>query len=398
MSAFTAYSLRWAEIARAFLLLGVTAFGGPVAHLGYFREAFVVRRGWLDDRDFADLIALCQFLPGPASSQVGFALGWRRGGLVGALIAWSAFTLPSAIALVAAAAGATHLDGEWGQALVQGLKLVAVAVVAHAVWQMAGRLCPDRLRVGIALAAVFASVTLGGTLGQLGAIGLGAAVGLCGCRPAPADTERHGIGLSTRVSAPALALFLALLLALPFAAAWAGGLVAVADAFYRAGALVFGGGHVVLPLLQSEVVAPGWVSEPTFITGYGLAQAVPGPLFTFAAYLGASMAPGGAGWATAALATVMIFLPGMLLLIGVLPHWERLRASSRAQRLIQGTNAAVVGILGAALFDPIWRSGVVAPIDFALALTGFLLLSVWRWPAWGVVILLVVARVAVAWV
>ncbi|NRB54435.1 MAG: chromate efflux transporter [Salinicola sp.] len=380
---------RRGEIFRTFLLLGLTSFGGPIAHLGYFREAFVVRRGWLSESDFADLVALCQFLPGPASSQVGFAIGLRRGGLPGALAAWCAFTLPSAIALALFASGASALGGDVGQSLIHGLKLVAVAVVANAVWGMAGKLCPDRTRAGIALVAVFMAVFIGGTAGQLGAIAAGAGLGVWWCRPATTMTRPDRRELSGRASLFALALFFLLLLLLPLVASTGGGeVVAVMDAFYRAGALVFGGGHVVLPLLQAEVVDPGWISESTFLTGYGAAQAVPGPLFTFSAYLGAAMAPGVHGGILAALATVMIFLPGMLLLVGVLPHWDRLRASSTAQRLIQGTNAAVVGILGAALYAPIWQGAIVEPADFALALAGFLLLTVWRWPAWLVVIAL----------
>ncbi|WP_110715037.1 chromate efflux transporter [Salinicola acroporae] len=379
---------RYGEIFRAFLLLGLTSFGGPIAHLGYFREAFVVRRKWLSEPDFADLVALCQFLPGPASSQVGFAIGLRRGGLPGALAAWFAFTLPSAIVLVLFASGASALGGDVGQSLIHGLKLVAVAVVANAVWGMAGKLCPDRRRAGIALIAVFMAVFIGGMTGQLGAIAVGAAIGVWRCRP-ETTTPSDRLELSGRWSRFALVLFFLLLLLLPLAASVGGSeVVAVMDAFYRAGALVFGGGHVVLPLLQAEVVDPGWISESTFLTGYGVAQAVPGPLFTFASYLGAAMAPGAQGWLLAAVATIMIFLPGMLLLVGVLPHWDRLRASSTAQRLIQGTNAAVVGILGAALYAPIWQGAVVEPADFALALAGFLLLTVWRWPAWLVVIAL----------
>ncbi|WP_242495674.1 chromate efflux transporter [Salinicola tamaricis] len=385
---------RLGELFRAFLWLGLTAFGGPVAHLGYFREAFVVRRRWLSEVDFADLVALCQFLPGPASSQVGFAIGLRRGGLRGALVAWCAFTLPSAVALVLFAAGASALGGETGQALIHGLKLVAVAVVAHAVWGMARKLCPDLTRATIALIAGCLALLLGGAAGQLGAILVGAGVGLWRCRPAPMPASVQPVTASRRWRLPALVVFLALLLLLPLmAAADSGPALAVMAAFYRTGALVFGGGHVVLPLLQAAVVEPGWVSQNTFITGYGAAQAVPGPLFTFAAYLGAAMAPGVHGWLLAALATLMIFLPGMLLLIGVLPHWERLRASVRAQRLIQGANAAVVGILAAALYDPIWQSAIVAPLDIALALVGFLLLTRWRWPAWRVVVLLVAAAV-----
>ncbi|WP_110689652.1 chromate efflux transporter [Salinicola endophyticus] len=384
------------KLFRIFLWLGITSFGGPVAHLGYFREAFVVRRRWLGESDFADLVALCQFLPGPASSQVGFAIGLRRGGLPGALVAWCAFTLPSAVALVLFAAGASTLGGELGQALLHGLKLVAVAVVAHAVWGMAGKLCPDLIRAAIALIALCLALLLGGAAGQLGAILMGAGIGLWRCRPVPMLASAHPLIPSRRWNLPALIVFLVLLLLLPLMAASGGGaVIAVMAAFYRVGALVFGGGHVVLPLLEAAVVEPGWVTQSVFVTGYGMAQAVPGPLFTFAAYLGAAMAPGTHGWLLAALATVMIFLPGMLLLIGVLPYWERLRASASAQRLIQGTNAAVVGILAAALYDPIWQSAIVAPLDIVLAALGFGLLTRWHWPAWRVVVLLVAAAVGI---
>jgi len=379
------------EIFRVFLLLGLTSFGGPIAHLGYFRNAFVKRRAWLTDRDFADLVALCQFIPGPASSQVGFAIGWLRGGLRGAMTAWAAFTLPSAIILVLFALGASAFDADIGRAMIHGLKIVAVAVVANAVWGMAQKLCPDRTRIGIALIAVL--VALGGTLGQITAIALGAAAGFWLCRADESASELRGFHVSKGVSWTALLGFFVLLMVLPLAANWGGEIAAVMDAFYRAGALVFGGGHVVLPLLQAEVVDPGWVPEDEFLTGYGLAQAVPGPLFTFSAYLGALMAPGAYGWVLAAVALLMIFLPGMLLLIGIIPHWDKLRTSPTAQTLIQGTNAAVVGILGAALYDPIWRSAIVDPSDFALALTGFLLLTVWRWPAWLIVVMLTLSSV-----
>ncbi|MCE3028120.1 chromate efflux transporter [Salinicola sp. DM10] len=392
----TVTASRFGELFRTFLWLGLTAFGGPVAHLGYFREAFVLRRRWLNEADFADLVALCQFLPGPASSQVGFAIGLRRGGLRGALVAWCAFTLPSAVALVLFAAGASALGGETGQALIHGLKLVAVAVVAHAVWGMARKLCPDLTRATIALIALCLALLLGGAAGQLGAILVGAGIGLWRCRPVPVPAGVRLVNVSRRWSLPALVAFVMLLLLLPLmAAAGSAPALAVMAAFYRSGALVFGGGHVVLPLLQAAVVEPGWVSQSSFVTGYGAAQAVPGPLFTFAAYLGAAMAPGVHGWLLAALATLMIFLPGMLLLIGVLPHWERLRASARAQRLIQGANAAVVGILAAALYDPVWQSAILAPLDIVLAALGFGLLTRWHWPAWRVVLLLVAAAMGV---
>ncbi|WP_253450190.1 chromate efflux transporter [Halomonas sp. Y3] len=378
------------EVFHAFLLLGLTSFGGPIAHLGYFRTEFVERRRWLTEKAYADLVALCQFLPGPASSQVGFALGLMRGGPWGALAAWAAFTLPSAIVLVLFALGAALLEGPVSQGIIHGLKVTAVAIVAHAVWGMAKSLCPDRQRAGIALAAVFTVVLVSGPLGQVAAIVIGALAGMALCR-AQTETETALLTLpvSPRAGYLAGAAFAALLIGLPLLA-WAtpSTTLAVMDAFYRAGALVFGGGHVVLPLLEAEVVQSGWVSPDDFLAGYGAAQAVPGPLFTFAAYLGAVMAPLGGGLFTAALALAMIFLPGLLLLVAVLPHWNRFRRWDSAQALMRGANAAVVGILGAALYQPVWTSAILGPREFALALTGFLLLSVWKLPAWAVVALL----------
>ncbi|WP_302142355.1 chromate efflux transporter [Halomonas alkalicola] len=383
------------EVFHAFLLLGLTSFGGPIAHLGYFRTEFVERRRWLTERAYADLVALCQFLPGPASSQVGFALGLLRGGPWGALAAWAAFTLPSAIVLVLFALGAAMLDGPVSQGIIHGLKVTAVAIVAHAVWGMAKSLCPDRQRAGIALAAVFTVVLVSGPLGQVAAITIGALAGMALCR-AHAETEVQPLSLPVSARAGQLAgiAFVALLIGLPLLA-WASpsATLAVMDAFYRAGALVFGGGHVVLPLLEAEVVQSGWVSPDDFLAGYGAAQAVPGPLFTFAAYLGSVMGgavtgPLGGSLFGAALALVMIFLPGLLLLVAVLPHWNRFRRWDSAQALMRGANAAVVGILGAALYHPVWTSAIIGPREFALALTGFLLLSVWKLPAWAVVALL----------
>ncbi|MGM0915854.1 MAG: chromate efflux transporter [Pseudomonadota bacterium] len=381
---------RLSEVFRAFLLLGLTSFGGPIAHLGYFRSEFVERRRWLTEQAYADLVALCQFLPGPASSQVGFALGLMRGGPWGALAAWTAFTLPSAILLVLFAMGAALFEGPIGQGLIHGLKVTAVAIVAHAVWGMARNLCPDRRRAGIALAAVFTVVLVSGPLGQVAAIVVGAVAGTLLCRT-HAEAEVHPLTLpvSRRAGHLAGAGFGVLLVVLPLLA-WAtpSMTLAVMDAFYRAGALVFGGGHVVLPLLEAEVVQSGWVSPDDFLAGYGAAQAIPGPLFTFAAYLGAVMGPLGGSLFGAALALAMIFLPGMLLLVAVLPHWNRFRCWDSAQALMRGANAAVVGILGTALYQPVWTSAILGPREFALALTGFLLLGVWKLPAWAVVALL----------
>lgn len=383
-----------AEVFRVFLKLGLTSFGGPIAHIGYFRDEVVSRRRWLSEQAFADLVALCQFLPGPASSQLGFALGiLRGGGLLGGLAAWAAFTLPSALVLVLAALGAAALSGPLAAGVLHGLKLVAVAVVAQAVWGMGRSLAPDRTRAGIALAGVGLVVFVGGVWGQLGAIGLGAALGLVLCRGAGAlPGAGLAFPLSRGLGALLLVLFAVLLVAPPvLLTVGAGQGVALFEAFYRSGALVFGGGHVVLPLLQAAVVAPGWVSSESFLAGYGLAQAVPGPLFTFAAYLGAVMGPAPHGVWGAAIALVAVFLPGLLLVAGMLPFWSALAHGPAAQAAMRGANAAVVGILGAALYDPVWTGAVFAPPDFALALAGFLLLTRWQAPPALVVALLAAA-------
>ncbi|MER8465120.1 chromate efflux transporter [Mesorhizobium sp. M1396] len=378
----------------AFLKLGLTSFGGPIAHLGYFRNELVVRRQWLDEAAYADLVALCQFLPGPASSQVGFSLGVLRGnGLLGGLAAWFAFTMPSAIILFAFALGAAAFTGPVAEGFVHGLKLVAVAVVAQAIWGMARTLTPDRARAGIALFAVAVVVFFSGSLGQIAAIGLGACAGLWLCRGEDAPISGHlSFPVSRRSGGVALVLFVAFLLLPPLVVTATGSQgFALFDAFYRSGAFVFGGGHVVLPLLQAQVVQPGWVDNEAFLAGYGLAQAVPGPLFTFAAYLGAVMSPAPNGLAGAAIALVALLLPGILLVYGMLPFWDALRSRPVAQAAMRGANAAVVGILGAALYSPVWTSAVLTPRDFALALTGFLLLTVWKAPPWIVVALLAAA-------
>jgi len=380
-----------AEVLAVFLRLGLTSFGGPIAHLGYFRDELVLRRRWIDEDGYGDLVALGQFLPGPASSQVGFALGVLRGkGLLGGLAAWLGFTLPSALILFTFAASAAAFTGPVADGFLHGLKLVAVAVVAQALWGMAKSLTPDRQRAGIALAAVALTVFVASAFSQIGAIALGALAGLWLCRGDGAvPVGRLSFPVSRRGGFVALAIFAILLIALPFAAGPTGrqGL-ALFDAFYRSGALVFGGGHVVLPLLQAETVTPGWVSNEAFLAGYGLAQAVPGPLFTFAAYLGAVMGPAPSGATGALIALVGVFLPGILLVYGMLPFWDTLRSRPMAQAAMRGANAAVVGILGAALYDPVWTSAVLSPRDFALALAGFLLLTVWKAPSWAVVVLL----------
>lgn len=364
-----------------FLRLGLTSFGGPIAHLGYYRTEFVERRRWLSEAAYADLVALCQLLPGPASSQVGFAVGLSRGGLLGGVAAWLGFTLPSAVAMVLFARGAAALTGPLSAGMLHGLQVAAVAVVAQAVWSMAVSLCPDRPRATIAVVATLIVTFAPTAVGQIAAILAGAAAGAWLCReaPAPAASTRLAIPVPRGLAVAALVLFAGLLVGLPIAAAiWPVPALAMAEAFYRAGALVFGGGHVVLPLLHASVVEPGWVSEAAFLSGYGAAQAVPGPLFTFAAYLGAIMM----GWAGAALCLVAVFLPGLLLALGVLPFWARLGRGTLMRAALRGVNAAVVGVLLGALYDPVWTKGIAGPADFALALVVFALLAIWKTPPW----------------
>lgn len=378
------------EVFLAFLKLGLTSFGGPIAHLGYFRDEFVTRRGWLDDRAYADLVALCQFLPGPASSQVGFGLGLMRAGTMGAILAWIGFTLPSAVLMTAIALGAASLDGPIAQGVFHGLKLVAVAVVAQAVLGMARTLTPDKARAAIAVMAVAIMVVTGSVFGQLAAILTGGLFGLLGLRNDAAEAvPTTEAGVSRKAGLTALGIFLLLLLLLPLAAGLAPGL-ALVDVFYRAGAFVFGGGHVVLPLLEAGTVGQGWLTEDSFLTGYGAAQAMPGPLFTFAAYLGAASSPA-TGIAGALVALVAIFLPGILLLVAALPFWARMRTDPAMQAAMRGANAAVVGILALALYDPVFTSAVLSPVDFALALAGFVALVSWKMPPLAVVIALAAA-------
>ena len=386
------------EVLLAFSKLGVSSFGGPIAHIGYFREEFVVRRRWLDEHAYADLVGLCQFLPGPASSQVGFSLGLMRAGYLGGLAAWAGFTLPSAIALVLFAQGASALQGSLGTGLLHGLKLVAVAIVAQAVWGMARTLCPDRERASIATVATLVILISACSGVQILAIALGGVAGLWLCRTAPqAPTGHVSVPVSRPVGLAALASFLLLLVALPVLRnLGASQGLALFEAFYRSGALVFGGGHVVLPLLREAVVVPGWVSDDVFLAGYGAAQAVPGPLFTFAAYLGTVVTPQPHGLAGAALSLVAIFLPGMLVLVGTLPFWDAFRRRVSAQAIMRGVNAAVVGLLGAALYHPVWTSSVETPADLGLALVGFVLLNVWRAPPLLVVIMGALGGVALA--
>jgi chromate transporter len=375
------------EVLRVFLKLGLGSFGGPIAHIGYFREELVVRRRWVDDAAYTDLVALCQFLPGPASSQVGFSLGLIRAGYWGGLAAWTGFTLPSAILLTAFALGAGALRAPFGEGMIHGLKLVAVAIVAQAVWGMARTLCPDRQRASIACAAALLILFSTSFAAQVGTIVMGGIAGFWLCRAAaPTVTTSLGAPVSRRVGAIALLVFFVLLVVLPALAGMSPS-VQLFDAFYRSGALVFGGGHVVLPLLSKAFVATGWVSQDAFLAGYGAAQAVPGPLFTFAAYLGAVATPSPHRIAGAALGLAGIFLPGVLVLLGTLPFWDVFRRRVGAQAIMRGVNAAVVGLLGAALYNPLWISSVNSSGDFALALAGFVLLSVWRVPPLLVVIL-----------
>ena len=371
-----------------FLRLGLTSFGGPVAHLGYFRDEFVVRRNWLSERSYADLVALCQFLPGPASSQVGMALGLSRAGYAGALAAWLGFTLPSAIALILFALGIASYGDAMPAGVLHGLKVVAVAVVAQAVWGMARTLCPDVPRISIMVAATCCVLLVPSAWGQVGVIIAAALIGLVAFRPQPGTAhEPLPISIRRRTGLLWLALFCALLLGLPLLASlFPSPLLAMVDAFYRAGSLVFGGGHVVLPLLQSEVVPTGWVDGDAFLAGYGAAQAVPGPLFTFAAFLGASMNQAPGGWLGGLVALLAIFLPSFLLVLGALPFWEQLRRNRRTQAALMGVNAAVVGLLLAALYQPVWTSAIHRPEDFGLALVALTALLFWKLPPWLVVL------------
>lgn len=367
-----------AEIFAVFLRLGSTSFGGPVAHLGYFRAELVQRRRWLDERAYADLVALCQFLPGPASSQVGFAVGLLRGGWAGGLAAWVGFTLPSAVLMTLFAFGAGELvASSAGAGLLHGLKLAAVAVVAQAVWGMARSLCPDRSRASMATVAALIVMSAPAALGQLGAIAAGGLAGLLFCRADAAKPSGLGAAapVTRRAGLACLAVLAVLLVGLPLLHGLGVG-VTVWDAYFRSGALVFGGGHVVLPLLRDAVVGPGWVSESAFLAGYGAAQAMPGPLFSFGTYLGAAGLPGGI--AGAGLATIAIFLPGLLLVVAVLPFWTGLQSLASVQAALGGVNAAVVGLLGAALYNPVFTGAVFGPADFGVALSAFVLLVVWR--------------------
>ncbi|SFU14834.1 chromate transporter [Kosakonia arachidis] len=371
-----------------FLRLGLTSFGGPIAHLGYFRDEFVTRRQWLTERSYADLVALCQFLPGPASSQVGIALGLSRSGYTGALAAWAGFTLPSAIALIFFALGMASYGDAMPPGVLHGLKVVAVAVVAQAVWGMARNLCPDLARITIMAAATCFVLLVSSAWGQVGCIVIAAVIGLLLFKPEQAaEHDPLPVSIPRRVGLFWLTLFFMLLIGLPLLTAIVPNQTLLrVETFYRTGSLVFGGGHVVLPLLQAEVVPSGWVSNDTFLAGYGAAQAVPGPLFTFAAFLGASMNQQPSGWLGGLVCLLAIFAPSFLLIVGALPFWESLRRNIRTQAALLGINAAVVGLLLAALYQPVWTSAIHAPQDFGLALVALVALMFWKLPPWLVVV------------
>ncbi|MFA5678893.1 MAG: chromate efflux transporter [Pseudomonas sp.] len=377
-----------------FLRLGLTSFGGPIAHLGYFRDEFVVRRRWLSERGYADLVALCQFLPGPSSSQVGIALGLTRAGYGGALAAWLGFTLPSAIALILFASLLLH-QSNLSPGMLQGLKIAAVAVVAQAVWGMARSLCPDRLRVTIMTFSAITVLLLASIWSPLLVLVVAGLVGVALLKPAIGlEQDVLSVPVSRRTGALALSLFFALLIGLPLLVAlMPGQLLALVDSFYRVGSLVFGGGHVVLPLLQTETVDTGLVNVDMFLAGYGATQAVPGPLFTFAAFLGAAMDSGLPGWVNGLLCLVVIFLPSFLMVIGILPFWEQLRHNLKMQAALAGINAAVVGLLLAALYQPMWTTAIRGPGDFALALAALVALTFWKLPPW----LVVAATAGIGW-
>ena len=367
--------------------LGLTSFGGPIAHIGYFRDEYVVRRRWLSESRFAELVALCQFLPGPASSQLGIAIGFGRAGYLGAFLAWLGFTLPSAIVMILVAYGVTEFGAD-GEKWLRGLQIVVVAVVANALWGMGTALAPDRPRITIAVLAAIALLLLGGVAAQLAVIAAGAVLGLIflssdeAARPGPSG-RRRGLG----VGILALVLFAAALLLLPVASQLANDrILDTVESFFRSGSLVFGGGHVALPLLQAEIVEPGWVSAPDFVAGYGAAQAIPGPLFTFSAYLGTVMGVTGPAWIGGLIALSAMFLPSFLLVLGILPLWDRVRTIQSVRRALMGVNAAVVGILLAALYDPVFSGAIGSAADFALAAAAFALLSFWRVPPWLVVL------------
>lgn len=376
------------EVFSTALRLGLTSFGGPIAHLSYFHDEYVKKKKWISDAAYADLVALCQFLPGPASSQVGMAIGLSRAGISGAILAWVGFTLPSALILILFGLGMAHIDASAHQHWLHGLKVVAVAVVAQAVLGMAKKLCPDKERATI---AIFSSVTvlfISSAVIQILVLIVAGLFGAYFLKPSnelPHEPLHKG---RRRVGALFLILFAGLLIFLPVLRPLAQELK-LFDSFYRAGALVFGGGHVVLPLLQAEVVPTGWVTNDLFMAGYGIANAIPGPLFAFSAYLGAVSSISPNGWMGAFICLIAAFLPSFLLVVGALPFWEKMRSLPKIRQSMLGLNAAVVGILLAALYNPVWTSAIFSSKDFALAAVGFLLLEIWKIPSWAVVLLTV---------
>jgi chromate transporter len=370
--------------------LGLTSFGGPVAHLGYFRAEYVERRKWLTEQTYADLVALCQLLPGPASSQVGIGVGIKRAGLLGGILAWLGFTLPSAVVLILFTYGVAQAGDVSDAAWLGGLKVVAVSVVALAVWGMARTLTPDRNRITLAIVAAIFVTTVGGVGGQVIVILGGGLLGWIFFRRGldNQDIERTESSIGRRLAIASLVVFAVLLVGLPIMERlFDSGPLQVFDSFYRSGSLVFGGGHVVLPLLQAETVPTGMVSQDEFIAGYGAAQAVPGPLFTFAAYLGGAAETFNSPWFGGLFALGAIYLPSFLLVVGVLPFWDAVRSMTGFRSVLIGVNAAVVGLLLAALYDPVWTSAIHQPSDFALGLGAFGLLAFWKLPPWIVVVL-----------
>jgi len=388
------------EVLVVFTRLGLTSFGGPVAHLGYFRQEIVIRRKWVDERTYGDLVGLCQFLPGPASSQVGISLGIMRAGLIGGLAAWLGFTLPSAILLTLFAYATNVLHTPIVSGVLHGLMVVAVAVVAQAVWGMSRTLSPDRQRATLAILAAIVTLLLPAGLVQVAIIAVAGIIGWLWLKSPDAPSTPSPalrVAIPRALALVCLVLFALLLILLPLLSqVIPAHALALFSSFYRSGALVFGGGHVVLPLLQAAVVAPGWVTTSQFLAGYGAAQAVPGPLFTFSAYLGAIEGPSPNGWMGAIIALLGIYLPSFLLLIGVLPFWSTLRSRATFQAALRGINAAVVGLLLAALYQPVWTNAIKTSGDFVLALAAFGLLVLWKWPPWLVVVLAALAGIGLS--
>lgn len=368
-----------AEVFTAFLKLGLTSFGGPIAHIGYFRKELLERRQWVSESQFSQLLAICQFLPGPASSQLGFSIGLARAGWLGALAAFIGFTLPSALLLIGFASLLPVLSGPIGEAAIHGLKILAFAVVADAVLGMSKKLCPDSQRATIAILSAAVLLVVGNAWIQLLVVMAGGLTGHYLCKTKAAGlSSQIPIHYGKKLGSILLLLFFGLLLGLPLFSSSTPSLISIAEAFYQAGALVFGGGHVVLPLLEDSVVSPGWISSETFLAGYGVSQAIPGPMFAFSAYLGAVTPTGYNPWLGAVIALLFIFIPGLLLVAGVLPFWRSISDNVTVANAVSGVNASVVGLLAAALYDPIFTSAIQSGFDLAIGLIAFALLSIWR--------------------